>query len=197
MNVQYAFNACENGDLDALQKMNFTESEIEKCKKLCLPLACGNGHLKVAKWIVDKFHFSVHNIKRDDRNVALFVAVSNKHLNVTKWLLKIFDFAMDDVISTSNIMFCTACENEDFELVEYLVNTFTGSPFENERCKIYIDGFWKNLITNSCENQRTCLVLWLVVTFPRNEIPDACKDFVQTVMEMDTIMVKPAANSQF
>lgn len=69
----------------------FTPIDIHAYSEYAFQLSCGEGHLEIAKWLIDvvdkgiQKNFMPINIHADDE-YAFRVSCGNGHLEIAKWL---------------------------------------------------------------------------------------------------------------
>ena len=81
--------------------------------------SCRNGHLEVAKWLVETFDdIDVHV---DDEYVFRW-SCYNGQLEVVKWLIETFDDI--NVHIKNDDAFRWSCKNDQLEVVKWLIETF-------------------------------------------------------------------------
>ena len=117
-----------------------------------LTLACGSGHLELAKHLVGDSRLDV-SVGRDEP--ALTAACANGHLEIAQWIA-----SQNKYISTPRYVwsFRVACERGHFEVVRWIFRVE-----HKEKCYPYglgiyeiADGFF-----NSCSNGHLNIVQWL------------------------------------
>ena len=86
-------------------------------------IACENGHLAIAQWLVTRFGLTVEDI-RSGQNDALLVSCVNGHLEVAQWLVTRFSFTVEDIRSGQNEALRVSCANGHLEVAQWLVTRF-------------------------------------------------------------------------
>ena len=109
MSIQNFYDACENGNLEVAQSFFHEKVNI----KHAFRKACYCGHVKVAKWLLEK---NPEIIITD--NTFSWV-VCSEHLEVAQWLFKIKPNI--NVSIHNEISFRWACLNGNLEVAQWLL----------------------------------------------------------------------------
>jgi len=96
-------------------------------------LACGHGHLEVAKWLHSTFGLTAGDA-RERNNEALREACWGGHLVVAEWLRSTFGLTTDDARTYHNVALRCACRSGRLEVAKWLRRAF-GLTAEDARVR--------------------------------------------------------------
>ena len=96
-----------------------------------LRAACCNGHLVIAKWLVDYFKLGADDARALD-NYALRTACGHGHIRIASFLTHRFDLTPADARAVDNHALSYACYNGHFYVVEWLVSRFALTPTDGD-----------------------------------------------------------------
>jgi len=118
-------NACKHGHLEIAQMLlnefDFTLNKVQ-CNNLFI-LTSANGHLDVAKWLVDVLYLKEEDVKSNNNNALVF-ACANGHLEIVKWLIHKFlsrASSEDDHDFNDNLPFEYACKNGHVKIDNWML----------------------------------------------------------------------------
>ena len=131
--------ACGNGDLYKAKELLLRYSafiNISEYDELPFRLACENGHLEFAQWLL-----SVEpNINISIYECAFYCTCGNGHLEVAQWLLSLKPNI--NISSNSNYAFRYACEYGHLKVEQWLQSLkpylYVIKNIKNQKIKYYI-----------------------------------------------------------
>ena len=139
--IKFFYFGCECGELDALKwfhkTFKFTKHELEsrQFQENINPLyvACFNGKISVAKWLVDVFSL---NLKYCEQVIWKIVEDfgEDKHLETLRWIFHTFTFdrscffSFDDSLENITCILSQSCKTGNLSLVKLIVEE-TGMDF--------------------------------------------------------------------
>ncbi len=123
-------------------------------------LACGNGQIEIAKWLVRNHPVNVHL----NDEWAFKSACRNGHIEIAKWLL--YDYQVD-VRANNNTPFKWACEGKATKIIEWFVNEYkySQSPYYYHNQTAYI------LNQEPLKEWKSCIILGYSVAY-RGELDE-------------------------
>ena len=162
-------NACKHGHLEIAQMLlnefDFTLNKVQ-CNNLFI-LTSANGHLDVAKWLVDVLYLKEEDVKSNNNNALVF-ACANGHLEIVKWLIDEHGclkptVSIGDPDINNNLPFEYACKNGHLEIAKYL-HSYLWVKYK------YVTNYYAHSNNNfsllsACHNGHLHVVVWLVDTF--------------------------------
>jgi len=185
--------ACLHGHLEVLKwlvdKFGLTVMDVRCNENWAFRIACLHGHLEVAKWLVDKFRLTIEDVRSLD-NYAFRLACSHGHLEVAKWLVDIFGLTIDDVRCLDHEAFRYACQYGHLNILHYLIGRF---QLTEDDYSAGVNSNWTSLITKACVEGNKFMVSWFITKFPKKEIPEEFKEFVEEVIDEHEVMIKRAS----
>ena len=103
---------CKNGNINELQKYYSTHQDINihAIDEYAFRLSCENGHIEVAKWLIELSqykNFGLINIHANNE-YAFRYSCANGQLEVAKWLIEL---SHDKTFGLINIHACSSPEN--------------------------------------------------------------------------------------
>jgi hypothetical protein len=84
-----------------------------------LRLACHDGHLEVAQWVVAFFGLTAANVHNDG---AVSEACQAGHLRILAWLVVHFEFTRETI--SDYVLLQIASRNGDLAIVQWLISHF-------------------------------------------------------------------------
>jgi hypothetical protein len=90
---------------------------------------CRQGDIAAAKWLVDQFALTVHDVRdaRANDNYALRGACYGGHLGVAQWLVARFGLTVDDIRTRDNSALQSACAANNVALARFILAPVTSS----------------------------------------------------------------------
>lgn len=88
-----------------------------------LPIACENGHLPLAQWLVKHYDLTAATAQAQG-NRALRWACANGHLEVARWLAERFGFAAENTMAACSWALQAAGINGHMEVVHWLARHY-------------------------------------------------------------------------
>jgi len=147
---------CRNGKLFQLKTISnhLAHVHVKNKNNEAFRLACENGHLEVANWLVDTFGLTVQDARCDNNNCAFHAVCCYGRLEVLKWFVHTFGIIVEDASYKNNYTICYACCYGRLKVSKWLVDTFkitiSDEKSDNNYAKWLLDTFKLTI-----ENART------------------------------------------
>jgi len=107
---------CQNGNLEMYKKIyEKTNFDINKNLNYFFKVACSNGHLNLAQWLLT---LNINSDIHYDKNLFFKLACSNGHLHIAKWLYSINENI--DIRIYNDTCFKSACYYNYIEIIKWL-----------------------------------------------------------------------------
>ena len=136
------YEACADGDLLQLESIS-EHLKIEHARSdnnFAFRVACGKGHLKVAKWLVDTFGLTITDVRSSD-NDAFRRACYYGHLNILQFLIGRFQLSEDDYSQPVNLnwirLMKKGCGEGNKFMVSWFVTNFPNNDIPEE-CEEFV-----------------------------------------------------------
>ena len=164
MSRESALSAIERGDLSVLQHVleesqwDIGSEPLDSKGQTALHIACANGHLDIAKYLVNEKRCSV-TVEDHYGHSPLVLSLINKHWIVADFLLKA---APNSDINEQKVIFLTynkslvariayealveSCKNGYFELVKYLIRELDVHISKEDIQSACDNGHWEMLL---------------------------------------------------
>ena len=158
--------AVETGDFGFVHwlaaRLALTAENVVAHENLAFALACQQGRLDMAQWLLSHFKllaYTDYNVDRDMRFTPLRRACASGHLEIAQWLTRTLSLTAVDARANTNGALNEACSNGHLHVVDWLMSTFRiGFAELNGRL----------LLTYACQYGRVEVVLWLLRQFSRS-----------------------------